>query len=522
MTRRLLNITLVLLLVGVALGAAPVATEAEGPALLAPTLLTPSDRSRFGVNSLGSPAAYDLGQLNIGWYMNWGHSASPVLPSGVAYAQTVRIREDLTNPSNDYWPPDWNELAAICAAQPGALWLIGNEPDHRGQDNCLATEYADRYYQCYTFIKANDATARVAPAGLVQATPLRLHWLNDVLTAYQASYGTALPADAWQIHAQILCETCGWGATYPPGLQAYQMTEGRYYSSQDAASVPIFIELVTDFRTWMKDNGYRNTPLILSEYGVLQPSGCGYLAGGDVAAGDKMVRDFMTGTFDFFLGTTSSTIGYPADGNRLVQQWAWYSLNARMSEPDCSYLNSANGSLYEWDDPTQLTQFGQLFKAYTDNLLASQQVTLVGQTTPQRYQAAGDASWVVALTLTLTDTTSGGSSSSTVTTDPYGVFTTTVTAGTYHISVKGAHTLENVRYNVTLTPAIQLVGLGTLIEGDANNDNAVGILDYSMLYSTFDSSGPAADFNQDGIVNILDYSLLYANYDRTGPIAVTG
>ena len=326
-----------------------------------------SETTRFGMNGQIFPD--DVEQLNIGWYTDWLHAVSPSQPSGVEYAQMIRLRDDPSDPPYDYWPPDWDTVAAAVAANPGALWLIGNEPDHRGQDNCLAWEFASRYHECYTFIKARDPTARVTPAGIVQATPLRLHWLDDVLVAYQTSYGLPMPVDGWQMHAQILCETCGWGATYPPGMAEYQQSEGRYYSSQDAADVSIFIEQIVAFRTWMRDNGYRDKPLIISEYGVLQPSGCGYVGGGDVALGNQMVKDFMTGTFDYCLQAVDSAIGYPADGDRLVQRWAWYSRDARMSEPDCTYLNSANGSLYDWQELSLLTEFGLHFQQYTEGLI---------------------------------------------------------------------------------------------------------------------------------------------------------
>jgi len=496
-----------------------------------------SDTTRFGMN--GQIAPNDVEQLNIGWYMNWRHAVSPSQPNGVEYAQMVRLRDDPSDPPYDYWPPDWDTVAAAVAANPGALWLIGNEPDHRGQDNCLASEFASRYHECYTFIKVRDPTARVTPAGIVQATPLRLHWLDDVLVAYQTSYGLPMPVDAWQMHAQILCETCAWGATYPPGMAEYQQSEGRYYSSQDAADVSIFIEQIVAFRTWMRDNGYRDKPLIISEFGVLQPSGCGYLGGGDVALGNQMVKDFMTGTFDYCLQAADSAIGYPADGDRLVQRWAWYSRNARMSEPDCTYITSANGSLYDWQELSLLTEFGLHFQQYTEGLIPtptpSQTATatptitptvtatpiaaIVGHTTPQRYQPAGDVSWVTALTVTLSSTP-GSPLEQQVLTDAFGVFTTTldVLGGTYEIGAKGAHTLESSRRDVVIGQGAQHVDFGVLLEGDANDDNEVGILDYSLLYTAFDSSQPSSDFNQDGIVDVLDYSLLYTNYDRAGPV----
>jgi len=38
-------------------------------------------------------------------------------------------------------------------------------------------------------------------------------------------------------------------------------------------------------------------------------------------------KAFMYASFDYFTTATDDDLGYPADGNRLVQRWAWYSLN---------------------------------------------------------------------------------------------------------------------------------------------------------------------------------------------------
>ena len=342
-----------------------------------------TDIERFGVGVWGDIGPYDIGPLNIHWYVNWSMSPNPPRPYGADFAQMVRVRVDDPARPDDvgYWPPDWNVLEQIVLANRGSLWLIGNEPDHMDQDNCLPQEYADRYHALYQFIKQRDPTAQVAAGGLTQATPLRLHWLSEVIAAYQATYGQPMPVDAWQIHEQILCETCGnwvndvwygWGVSCPPGMRDYQYTEGRWYEPEDAVDIAVFMEHIGRMRTWMANNGYRNVPLILSEFGVLQPSGCGFLGVGapdPYAAGNQMVKDFMTASFNYLLQATDPTIGYPADGNRLVQQWAWYSLNAPMSTADCSYINSANGSLYYTNNPSQLTEFGYHYKQYTDALV---------------------------------------------------------------------------------------------------------------------------------------------------------
>jgi hypothetical protein len=70
------------------------------------------------------------------------------------------------------------------------------------------------------------------------------------------------------------------------------------------------------------------------------------------------------------------------------------------------------------------------------------------------------------------------------------------------------------------------VDFGTLLEGDANNDDSIGGADYSILATAYakcsGQSGwdPRADFNGSGCVDGADYSLLANNYGRHGPIAL--
>jgi hypothetical protein len=208
--------------------------------------------------------------------------------------------------------------------------------------------------------------------------------------------------DFWHIHEQVLCETCPWGAGVPPGLDDQRDLIGCDYGEHDTlteydhADAEIYKahirgwvegeegkpglsrcnaatpEQTVGMRGFMKRRGFRDKPLVLSEYGILQPSGCGYL-GVDVEHGNQLVKDFMTVTFDFNLGIGDDPgidpdLGLPSDGNRLVQRWAWYSANSRMSSPDCSHLQIGNGSLLVWNRPTEPTEFGRHWQAYTCRL----------------------------------------------------------------------------------------------------------------------------------------------------------
>ena len=116
-----------------------------------------------------------------------------------------------------------------------------------------------------------------------------------------------------------------------------------------------------------------------------------------------------------------------------------------------------------------------------------------------------------------------------VTTDQYGQFSFThVVSGTStcDISVKNAHTLQNTKYSTTINAGGNVLSLGTLREGDANNDNRVSLVDFSILATSYDlgSGDPSfdarADFNENDWIEIADFSLLATNYDQSGNIPV--
>lgn len=140
--------------------------------------------------------------------------------------------------------------------------------------------------------------------------------------------------------------------------------------------------------------------------------------------------------------------------------------------------------------------------------------TIQGSVTLQGRPSPPDARWVVPLTVVV------GGSSYDVTTDNMGVFTLAgLTPGTHDVSVKNSHTLRNLKSGVTLVNGLNVLDFGTLLEGDANNDNCVNITDFSILRLGFNPAYDArADFNQDGYVNITDFSLLKLNFAVCGDI----
>ena len=277
---------------------------------------TYQNRFRWGVGvAIGPISRYNIDPLRLGWYLDWQARADPPRPGGLEYVQMVRLKDGVLR-------PDAETLAAIARANPGSLWLVGNEPDVKWQDNVEPAAYARLYHQAYTAIKGADPTARVAIGGVSQPTPLRMRYLEAVLAAYREQFGAAMPVDVWNVHNFILREERGsWGVDIPPGLPD---DRGILYEIDDSGNLEAFRRQIWDFRRWMAAQGYGGWPLIVSEYGIPMPEDYGFPP--------ERVVAFLRGTFEFFLTATDPALGDPADGYRLVQRWCWYSLD------DTTYL----------------------------------------------------------------------------------------------------------------------------------------------------------------------------------------
>ncbi|MEE8391596.1 MAG: hypothetical protein V3S14_12480 [Anaerolineae bacterium] len=298
------------------LAQAPTLTATEAPQVTSTQV--PKDngalwleRSRWGIGVTRGPISrYNVDPLRLGWYLDWRAQANPPRPGGVAYVQMIRL-------SGGVLRPDVETISAIAQTNPGSLWLVGNEPDVIWQDNVKPTTYARLYHDAYAAVKGADPTAQVAIGGVSQPTPLRLRYLDAVLASYQEQFGAAIPIDVWNVHNFILREERGsWGVDIPPGLPDNQ---GVLYEIDDGGNLDIFRQQIVDFRLWMAQRGYQDTPLIVSEYGILMPADYGFPP--------ERVTAFMTSTFDFFLTAADPALGYPADDYRLVQLWCWYSLD---------------------------------------------------------------------------------------------------------------------------------------------------------------------------------------------------
>lgn len=330
----------------------------------------PNPRMGFCAVSAPIDQYTDISQLRGGWYVQFGVKEHPPRPSGTEFVQMVRLHQLTT-----CWP-EWTRDRVACPyvtspytytlvspstpaqivttaqANPGSLWLIGNEIDRRdweggGQDEMLPELYAQAYHEIYALIKGADPTAQVAIGGVIQATPARLEYLTKIWNTYYSRYGSNMPVDVWNVHNFIFKERCDdYGADVPPG---YDGCYGMIYPDEKHNDMQIFDQQIRAFRQWMKDRGQQNKPLIVSEYGIVY-----YHAGMEDL---NLVRSFILDTFDYFMNTKDYSLGYPGDEYRLVQRWAWYSL-----DDDGSHINKY---AYLLDPDTgKLTALGEAFADY--------------------------------------------------------------------------------------------------------------------------------------------------------------
>ena len=320
----------------------------------------PAPAARFGFNVARENGRninnYNVAPLRGHWYLDYATQETPPHTADMVYAQMIR-------------PPFLKSatftktVEVVIRNNPGALWIVGNEPERDKQDSLTAGAYADFYYRVYHFLKARDPNAHVAIAGVVQSTPLRRRYLDLVLTEYKNRYGVAMPIDVWTLHAFILPENNVWGASIPLGLEAFA-NEGMQYELEDHDNITIFRNNIIAFRQWMADRGYRDKPLLITEYGILLSTLHGFSY--------AKVKSFMLASFDFFLTSTDAAIGYPADNNRLVQAWSWFSLN--YPPYNATTGDGFNGNLVA-PDTGVLQPLGQDFGNYIGNLTSQQAVT---------------------------------------------------------------------------------------------------------------------------------------------------
>lgn len=311
---------------------------------------------RYGVSDTGHNQYF--GTLEVGWAVDFVATRTQPYPNGADHVPIIRIKQDLDGEGNrlpSYTiispPGGLSQLETLLLANPGELWLIGNEVDRLYQDDLMPDMYAKAYHDLYTFIKSVDHTAQVAISGLVRVSPGRLQYLDLVIENYRTLYGTMIPVDVWNMHAYTLPERSFEGeyaaggialgtdpaialyAPFSPDLTLCQLDYVSCYLEMD--SIPEFAKQVVDMRQWMKNNGEQNKPLIISEFSILAPyvidseDSCFIADENGVCFPPSRVISFMEATFEYLETAADPEIGYPLDNNRLVQSWLWFTSHAR-------------------------------------------------------------------------------------------------------------------------------------------------------------------------------------------------
>lgn len=341
---------------------------------------------RIGYGST-DPQNLDAGRvaaLGAGVYLDWDTGTDLTAMPEIQYLRTVRVHQDLTCPLKS--PNAWNrelcpyvqphsysavppvaELTALAAANPGQVWLVGNEMDRRdwpddGQDEMLPELYATAYHEIYNALKAGDPTARIAIGGIVQATPIRLAYLTRVWDSYAVQFGAEMPVDVWNVHNFVLREVHqDYGADIPPGIPEDAPDAAVYESDWTHIDLALFDQQIRAFRQWMAARGQQHKPLIVSEYGVLYRHCTEWEWDGSQwnclkdFSNFVIVRDFMLATFNYFLNERDCAIGFVADDCRLVQQWVWFSLDHPRA------IGNPRGHLYDSSNDA-LTPLGEVFR----------------------------------------------------------------------------------------------------------------------------------------------------------------
>jgi hypothetical protein len=366
----------------------------------------PNPLWRFAVGianrAITSYDQYGVASLRIGWYTDWGVTPNALQPYGTEYIPMVRLKQWKLAPDGVSWTEwcvtcsyvmpytytvdtDWTTISQAAIARPGMTWVIGNEIERRDwpnggrQDEILPEVYAQAYHAIRNAILGADPTAQFAIGGMVETTPLRLQYLDRVWNGYQQYYSQTMPVDVWNIHGFILPEVSGGaGADIPAGISA---TIGMTYTfDPDNKNFSLLADQVNSLRTWMQAKGEQNKPLIITEYGVNIPDwwGCDTfpITTGCPFAPEQVRDSMMYPSFDYFLNHTDATLGFPADGNRLVQRWDWWSLDYDSGRlVNGAWEQYFNGALFysgsfaaQGGHPIGTTPLGTYWQQYVKNL----------------------------------------------------------------------------------------------------------------------------------------------------------
>ena len=220
----------------------------------------------------------------------------------------------------------------------GTIWLVGNEVGFTpGGDSRTPQQYAIDYHGAYHVLKSMGYSYQVGHGAVITTEREEvtrgyvggcggIAYLERVLLSYRDIFGESMPIDVFNIH-----------------VYARNLEEGCT-DLQD-----VMTQVVT-FREFMKDQGYQEFPLMISELGC--PLG--------KASAAEIMR-FMTSAYEALLGMRSPQLGMSRDNFRLVQRIAWF-IGAPPEDLKYAPVNMNLGQTSLMDRAGSLTALGQTFR----------------------------------------------------------------------------------------------------------------------------------------------------------------
>lgn len=314
-----------------------------------------SQNERFGVAFdqaavNGTIASYDYSRLGrFGWYID-GTSDYPGCPGPLETLNgSVIERITVVGAAGVDTPPPSGSAAAIRQAHPdwypsGSVWMIGNEigydcytrtPYTADVTNFLVRQYAQTYHQWYDQIKQLDPSYRVMLGAIVpgQDTGLRIdttEFLARLFRTYYDLYSEAMPVDVFNLRPYFAGQ----------GMNVARLKAAVTRFRQNISNVQLAPGVTVD---------YSDSELWLTAYGVA-----------DEAATSEQTCQMLTECTDWLCGRAgddifNNQIGLATDDGRLVQRWAWFTLDGNQA---------AFRSTRLFNDHTQITSVGLQYAEY--------------------------------------------------------------------------------------------------------------------------------------------------------------
>jgi len=274
----------------------------------------PLTRDRFG--TLGAPQnKEDWDLLGARWFKSgdcyWQGDWVPT--SDVQPWLLVRPRMYFTG-NNRVWnpppnPPRWDyrdKTRKFIEENKDRIGIIA-----LGNSICFADiesgyydidEYVTWYHDFCGFVRGLSRRIKIAPGDLQSAWGglQGTEQLEGYLAAYKRKYREPMPIDALSLHCYIT-------GNKPPE-----------WAKPEVVGVDTFKDKIRTMRSFMKQAGLHDTPLVITEMGVFNHH-C------EPRLTDAQLIEIMSGAIEFMEGPDGSDrdLGMPSDNYRLVQKWSY-------------------------------------------------------------------------------------------------------------------------------------------------------------------------------------------------------